>query len=529
MGLAARAKIRTVAADRSPLESAPMPHPRTPVLVGVAQITDRDSAPAAGSPLDLMARAAAAALDDAGAAGTAIVLDTIAVVRLFADSSPAFASPFGRYANLPKSLANRLGATPATCLYGPVGGNTPQMLVNLMAERIAQGEADAVLIAGVEALRTQAHAVKAGLTLDWSDDPGGTPETLGKETALVSRHELVHGVAMPVNVYPLFESAVAARYGDTPRRHRQRIGDLMTGFTRVAAANPYAALPVERTADDLITPTDSNRYIAYPYTKYLNSNMFVDQAAAVVMMSTAAADAAGVPQAKRVYLHGCADTHEHILVSDRVDYAASPSIRTGAAHALAHAGIGVADLGTIELYSCFPVAVEIAADMIGLAHDDPRGLTLTGGLPYFGGPGNNYSTHGIAEMVARCRSRSDAYGLVFANGGYLTKSSFGVYSGRPTEGAWHRTDPAVYQAAIDAEPGPGFTETPDGAATVEAFTVVHDRGVPAFAIVVGRQVSDNRRFLAQAHTDLDELIDTQVVGRRFTVTTGDPVNRAVFA
>ena len=501
--------------------------PRTPVLVGVGQVVDRDSPPqAAGSPLDLLARAAALALADAGASG--IALDTVAVVRLFADSSPAFASPFGRYTNLPRSLANRLGATPRTCLYGPVGGNTPQLLVNLMAERIARGEADAVLIGGVEALRTQAQAAKAGVALDWADDPGGAPDTLGPETPLVSRHEIAHGIALPVNVYPLFETALAARYGDTPAAHRARMGPLMARLTQVAATNPFAALPVARTAAELVTPSDSNRMIASPYPKYLVANMFVDQAAAVVMMSTAAADAAGVPPAKRVYLHGCADSHEPILVSDRSDYATSPSIRIGAAHALAHAGIGVGDLGPIDLYSCFPVAVEIAADMIGLAHDDPRGLTLTGGLPYFGGPGNNYSTHAIAEMVARCRADPATAGLVFANGGYLTKSSFGVYSARPTAGAWSRVDPATYQAEVDAVPAPAFTTTPDGAATVETLTVVHDRGEPAFAIVVGRD-GDSRRFLAQARDGLTALADGDMVGRNFTVTTGDPVNRAIFA
>lgn len=504
-----------------------MTHPRTPVLVGVAQVTDRDSAPGeAGSPLDLMARAGAAALADT--AGESIALDTVAVVRLFADSSPAFASPFGRYANLSKSLADRLRATPRHLLYGPVGGNTPQLLVNLMAERIARGEADAVLIAGGEALRTQARAAKAGLMLDWSEDPGGEPETLGSETRLVSGHEIAHGIALPVNVYPLFESALAARYGDSPCAHRQRIGELMARFTRVAAANPFAAVPVERSAEELVTPTDANRYIAYPYTKYLNANLFVDQAAAVVMLSTAAADAAQVPEARRIHLHGCADTNEPNLVSDRSDYAVSPSIRIGAACALAHAGIGAADLGPIDLYSCFPVAVEIAADMIGLAHDDPRGLTLTGGLPYFGGPGNNYSLHAIAEMVSRCRADPVAYGLVFANGGYLTKSSFGIYSARPLTGIWSRSDPARSQAEIDAIPGPAFTRTPGGAATVEAFTVVHDRGVPTFAIVIGRQASDNRRFLAQAFDGLTALIDAPVVGRSFTVTAGMPVNLAVF-
>ncbi len=501
-----------------------MTHPRTPVLVGVAQASDRTSLPAtAGSPLDLMARAAAAALADAGAG---VVLDTVAVVRLFADSSPAFASPFGAYTNLPRSLAIRLGQSPRTELYAPVGGNTPQMLVNLMAERIANGEANAVLIAGVEALRTQANAVKAGLNLNWGDDPGGTPDTLGPETALVSGHEIAHGIALPVNVYPLFESALAARLGETPEATRVRIGALMAPFTQVAAANPHAAVPVARTPDELTTPTAANRMIASPYTKFLVSNLFVDQAAAVVMMSTAAADAAGVPEGRRVYLHGCADTHEPILVGERSDYAASPSIRIGAAHALAMAGIGVADLSAIDLYSCFPVAVAIAAREIGLTDDGP-GLTLTGGLPYFGGAGNNYSMHAIAEAVTRARATPGSFSFVFANGGYLTKSSFGVYASTPTRGNWTRADPATYQREVDTFPAPAFTRTPNGPATVEALTVVHDRGEPAFAIVIGRQ-ADGSRFLAQTTEALAELAEGGAVGRGFVVDAGQRVNRAVF-
>jgi acetyl-CoA C-acetyltransferase len=502
------------------------PDPRTPVLVGVGQASDRTSPPdAAGSPLDLMARAAAAALADCG--GSGIALDTVAVVRLFADSGAAFASPFGAWANLPRSLARRLGATPRAELYGPVGGNTPQMLVNLMAERIAQGHADAVLIAGGEALRTQAGAVRAGVALDWGDDVDGDPETLA-ETPLVSGHEVAHGIALPVNVYPLFDSALAARLGGTPAEHIARIGALMAPFTTIAAANPHAALPVARTAEELTTPTAANRMIASPYTKYLVSNLFVDQAAAVVMLSTAAADAAGVPHHRRVYLHGCADSHEPILVSARSDYAASPSIRLGAAEALAMAGIGVGDLAAIDLYSCFPVAVAIAAREIGLADDDPRGLTLTGGLPYFGGAGNNYSMHAVAEAVARARTAPGSYGFVFANGGYLTKSSFGVYATTPTRGRWTRADPAVLQREIDAIPSPAFTRTPAGPATVEALTVVHDRGLPAFAIVIGRQ-ADGTRFLARSTERLAELAAGGAVGRRFTVVAGTPVNRAAFA
>jgi len=501
--------------------------PRTPVLVGIAQYGDRTSAPeAALSPADMLAHVARDAIADSAGADVAAALDTVAVIRMFADSGPAFPTPFGKYRNLPASLARRIGANPRSLIYPPVGGNTPQMMVNILAERIAAGEAEVALIAGCEPLRTQARAIKAGVQLDWSEDADGDPDPLAPDTPMVSRHELRHGIALPVNIYPLFENALAAHYGRTPQDHRAAIGRLMAPFTRVAAANPYAALPIERTPEELVTPTDDNRYIGYPYTKYLNANLFVDQAAALLLMSTAAADRLGVPQEKRVYLHGSADTHEHILVSERVDYHSSPAVKIGAAHALAQAGVTPGQLDHIELYSCFPVAVEIAADSIGIAHDDPRGLTLTGGLPYFGGPGNNYSTHGIAEMVARCRSRPGSTGLVFANGGFLTKHSFGVYSTRPAYNG--RTEPAAYQATIDAMPHPPLVEKPDGTGTVEAFTVIHDRGRPAFAIVIGRLDAGGARFLSQMHDGLDALIDTPVIGRAIRVTPGDPVNMSAF-
>ena len=496
---------------------------RTPVLVGVAQYSDRDGAPGnALSPPDMLARVGAAAMADCG--GRVISIDALAVVRLFADSSPSFSSPFGSYTNLPRSMARRMGQSPGRLLYGPVGGNTPQMLVNLLADDIRRGDIDVAIVAGCESLRSQSKALKAGLALHWSEDTGDGPDTLGEETPLASSHEIAHGIELPVNVYPLFENALGAHYGRSPVDHRRQLGALMARFTQVAAVHAHAALPVARTADELITPSHENRLVAYPYTKYLSSNMFVDQAAALLLMSTDCADRSGVPASKRVHLHGSADTHEKIFVSERVDYHSSPSIRVGAARALAQAGLGVAELDHIDLYSCFPAAVEMAADMIGLGHDVPRGLTLTGGLPYFGGPGNNYSMHAIAEVVGRCRSRPGSNGFVFANGGYLTKHSFGIYSTAPAQG-WMRIDPAIDQIEIDAMTSPSFTEAPSGQGSIETFSVVHDRGLPAWAIVIGR-LDDGRRFLSQMVDGLDALIDRPAIGRRIAVVAGHPVNRA---
>lgn len=519
--------------------------PRTPVLVGIAQLVDRTSAPGAGqSPQELLATVARAAIADASGEDIIKAIDAIAVVRLFQDSG--FGAPFGTSNNFPAGLAQRIGASPRRLLYTPAGGEVPQLMANLFAEEIAAGRHEVVLLAGCEAIRTQARAQKAGIKLDWREEfpeeasqlvqsrPGPSADQLGvngsarptEKLNMLTRHEFGHGIGLPANSYPLFDNALCAHYGRTPLEHRQAIGRLMARFTEVAAANPYSQIPVARTAEELITPTDENRYIGYPYTKYLNSNMFVDQAAALVMMSTAAADRAGVPQGKRVYLHGSADVHEKLLVTERINYHSSPAIRLGAKQALAAADVTVADLDHVDLYSCFPAAVQIAADEIGLAHDDPRGLTLTGGLPYFGGPGNNYVMHSIAEVAARCRAAPASRGFVFANGMILTKHSFGVWSTEPRP--FTRTNPASYQVEIDAMDSPPFTERPDGDGTIETFTVIHDRGTPAFAIIIGR-LSDGTRFLAQIQDDPGALIDVPAIGRPIRVTAGDPVNMARLA
>jgi acetyl-CoA C-acetyltransferase len=506
--------------------------PRTPCLVGLAQSVDRTSEAGQGlSPQDMMAAVSRAAIADAGGAGIAEAIDCVTVVRLFQDSG--FGAPFGQQNNLPHAVATRIGAAPKRTLYGPVGGNSPQMMVNHFFEAITKGEHEVVLLTGCEPLRTQSRAQKAGITLDWAEQSPQNAETWPEKsrfpsnqsegTRYVSKHEMQHGIVLPVNIYPMFENALAAHYGRSPLEQRRHIGTLMARFTQVAAANPFAQLPIARTADEIITPGVDNRYIGYPYTKYLNANMFVDQAAALVLMSKAAADRLGVSQGKRVYLHGNADTHEKILVKERVNYHSSPAVRVGASHALKQAELAPADLAHMDLYSCFSSAVEIAADEIGFAHDDPRGLTLTGGLPYFGGPGNNYSMHGIAEVAARCRAAPGAPGLVFANGGYLTKHSFGVWSTTPRP--FERTDPASYQAGIDAMESPPFTEKPDGEGTVETYTVIHLKGEPTFALLVGR-LEGGARFLAQVHENPGSLIDVPVIGRRVRVKPTDTVNLA---
>jgi acetyl-CoA C-acetyltransferase len=203
-------------------------------------------------------------------------------------------------------------------------------------------------------------------------------------------------------------------------------------------------------------------------------------------------------------------------VSDRLDYYSSPAIRLNARRALAMAGKTVNDINLFDFYSCFPSAVEIACRELGIAVNDARGLTLTGGLPFFGGPGNNYSMHAIATLVSKLRAQPTAFGLITANGGYLSKHATGIYSATQVLGEWKREDPARCQAEVDAMPSPQFTETPTGEARVETYTVVHERGVPVRGIVIGRLLADDSRFIANTQGDeqtLAQLLGEEMLNR----------------
>ena len=500
---------------------------RIPVLIGAGQLTQR-MPDFSRAPLDLVADAAARAARDAvgGAAARRLLdgIDTIVVIRSFSQTSWRFASPFGDPVNPPKSLAARLDAPAVRRLvYTWPGGNMPQWCVNRLAGMVARGEVGSALIAGGEALATQKAAQRAGRDLDWSEDAGGMPELWGDPARGWNDVEERHRMAGAIFAYPLFENALRGARGRSLDAHQAAMGDLFARFAAVAATNRLADRRDGCSADAIAAAGPDNPYIGFPYTRLMNANAFIDQAAALVMTSAAVADAFGVPAHRRVYLHGCADAHDHWYVSDRVNFHTSPAMRAVAEQAFAMAGRQVADMDVLDLYSCFPSAVEIACAEMGIAEDDPRGLTVTGGLAYFGGPGNNYVTHAIAETMTRLRADPETFGLVTGNGNYLTKQSAGIYSTIPPERAFAPANPATYQAAIDADRGPPVTDTPDGRATVETWTVMHDRAGPAFAILYGR-LGDGTRFIANTPDDpalLAEMTRRDMLGAAGQVTTRD--------
>ncbi|MBT4490989.1 MAG: acetyl-CoA acetyltransferase [Rhodospirillaceae bacterium] len=506
-----------------------MDESRTPILVGCSQITQREADPAAAlSPMELTTAAARQAADDTGA-GQALLaaLDTVLAIRSFSDTSWRFASPYGQSTNMPKTLAARIGAAIAKRLiYTYPGGNMVQWSINRLFEMITRGEVGAALIAGGEALSTQKAAQRAGLELDWNEDPGGVPEMWGVETRGWNDVEDRHRMAGAIFAYPMFENALRHHAGRTVAEQGAVIGKLFANFAAVAAANPLADRRNGFTAEQIAAGGPDNPFIGFPYTKLMNSNAFIDQSAALILTSVAKAKSLGIPEEKWVYLHGCADTYDHWYISDRKDFHSSPAMRVAGEEALAMADTSLDQIGAFDIYSCFPSAVQLACQELGLATDDPRGLTITGGLPYFGGPGNNYVTHSIAEMMNRVRAEPGMKGLVTSCGNYVTKEAVGIYSTEAPHKPFAPKDPNIYQSVLNADKGRASTEAANGAATIETYTVMHDRAGPSFAILMGL-LDDGSRFIANTPEDpelLSEMVANDYMGAQGRVAHNDGLN-----
>jgi acetyl-CoA C-acetyltransferase len=504
---------------------------RTPVLIGAGQFTYRGDPAASPSPTSLLKIAAERAAADAGIGAQGLAaIDSLAVVGFTIDSPGSKRGMIPHATNPPATLSTMLGAAPRWSVYSEMGGNTPQYLVNMLAERIARGETDLALTVGCEFLGSAMKRVTKGLSFDdWTAIEDETLEPaarVGDPRPGSTPYEIRHGMSRPINIYPMFENALRARDGRSIPDHQKRMGKLFSAFSAVAAENPEAWFPTRRSPEELVDVSEKNRMIGFPYPKLLNAIMEVDQSAGVLIASVKKARELGVPEDKWVYLHGCADASDLWHPLDRQDFHSSPAMRLTGKRAFEMAGVGLDQIDVIDLYSCFPVAVEVGAEELGLSLDDPRGLTVTGGLPYAGGPGNNYVMHSIAVMMDRLRARKGAYGLVTGNGWYLTKQSTGIYSTTAPDKPFEREDPAVIQRQIDALPHPEVTETPQGRGTIETYTVVHKREGPFLGIVVGRD-ANGRRFAANTPADpqtLASLEASEQIGRTGTVAQEGGLN-----
>lgn len=483
---------------------------RVPVIAAAAQTLERESKTSA---VELAVRASEGALGSvAGLRERIQRLSMVSVV--FSDASPLAASEVVQALGIPE--AEREMTRP--------GGNAPQWLVTRAARAVANGELRATLLVGAEASHSAGKRdvlAQAGSVLVPADGPRDT--VVGpKLDGVISPAEMALNLLVPSVSYSLVEAVVAHRRGASFDEHRIGLGPLMSSFSRVASEHPNAWFRKALSAEEISQVSADNRLIAGSYPKRMNAFPRVDQAAAVVVTSLAVAKDLGIAD-RCSYIWSGAECAAPALPA-RPDLIENPALGAAARAALDAAGVGADDLEQIDLYSCFPSAVQAGAAGLGIALDDPRRLTVTGGLPFFGGPGNNYSMHAIATMHDRLLE-GGGLGYVGANGGILSKHAIGIYGATPSPRGFVEGDTRDAQARVDATALP-IAMPADGAvgrADVVASTVVYGRdgaiaAVPAIAVL-----ADGRRVAAQAdESTLASLPPQSLIGQQVELH-GDPL------
>jgi acetyl-CoA C-acetyltransferase len=466
---------------------------RIPVIIGVGQINDRDCV---HDSLGLMVAALEKADADAGG-GWITALDSLAAVNQIS---------FPQLGNCAEALATHFNITPAHIEQTPwPTGESPVQLLNEAANRIGAGEIQVAAIVGAEALRTAAQRAKAA-TGEKTDAlravaNSGAPSLMAR-----------HGLVAPTDLYPLYENATRAAWGQSYTEAQAETGALWAGMSAVAANNENAWLRKSLEAGDIITASDDNRPIAYPYLKRMVANSSVNQGAGFIVTSLARARAAGVPENRIIYVGQGAAAHEphSILKRDRYDRSAGMIVTLQ--KTLDRNGLTSGDLDHVELYSCFPCIPKMARRVIDWPVDKP--ITAFGGLTFGGGPIGNYMSHAIGSMVDTLR-RTRGNALLFANGGYATHNHAIVISGQPIAGAGF---PSPFDFNADAatlrDAVPPIVEAYHGPATIEAFTVFYRRdGSIRFGTVIAR-TPDGARLLARVEAadtpSIERLLDPSV-------------------
>jgi acetyl-CoA C-acetyltransferase len=476
---------------------------RAPVLVGVGAVVQHVTDPRDGrTAFELMVDAAAAAADDCGVPGALAKTDLVLVPRgTWDDRDPG------------RAVAKRFGASGARSVVADIG-ILQQSLLTRAALAIQSGDADVVLVCGAEAKHRDTLAKRAGIELADVDPSDGEPdEVIAPAGEIVTMTEIEREFVMPTHQYAAIEGVLGSSQGRGPVESRAHAAELWARFAAVAAGNELAWDRRGLDAVTIATPGTGNRVVAMPYTKLLCSQWNVDQAAALVMMAAETATSLAAPRDRWVFEHRAAESNFMVPLPRRDELHRWPAFER-VADALGLTEPGATPPEVVELYSCFPAAVQVQAAALGLPLDRP--LTVSGGMTFGGGPLNNSVLQAMVPFARQLRDRPDATGLVTSVSGMLTKPGGSTWSATPPPAPFRATDvSAAAEAATAVRP---LLPDSTGSCVIAGGTVLFGDVGPLRAIAV--VTVDGGRTIARS-TDAAvaaSMAETDWIGRAVTVT-----------
>lgn len=482
---------------------------RRPAIAGVSQKVQRVEDPRESlSPIDLMEQALRGAAEDAGAPKLLESLDAIYVPR-----------GLWQYGDPGAALAERVGASGVRTALGAISGHIVQVLVDRACTEIAEGRSDLIAIVGAESEHSKRRLARLGHPRGWEEDPTGEPDLfVGETKAGLLPHEAQAGIRDAVSCFGLCETALRHDRKESPGAHRLRISELYARMSEIAARNPQAWIQRAIPADEIRTPTPANRMVGYPYTKLMTSNIAVDQGAALIVCSAEAAARFGIATDKLVHLQAATEMSHTLLLSERDVLHRHPGQEIAAQRVLELAGRRSDELDFVDLYSCFPFAVQAGAAALGVPLDPPP--SLTGGMTFAGGPFANYVLQAKATLVERLRAAPGSIGAIGSIGGFFAHFAYGLYSTDPGPTGEPRIEDVG--AEVAALPRRAYLADYDGAARVEAYTVSVEAQGPVGAMFTALTERGERVWgRSEDRSLMDALLaDEEACGREAKLAAG---------
>ncbi|KKN25812.1 hypothetical protein LCGC14_0881000 [marine sediment metagenome] len=484
-----------------------------PVIVGASQYTQPKEIQNPLDPLKLIAKVSQLAIENTEITNIKEFIDAVYLVH-FASWS---------YEDAPAELCEMLGIKPSIKTLSSGGGNTSLRLLNEAALSITEGKSKMILLTGGETWYSTSLARKGKKVLNWPKQKVSKYPEAGKMKSL-SKFELKYNLSLPSLSFALLETALRAASGRSLEDHQLSIGKLYEKFSQVGSNNPFAWLKKSRSAQEIITPTQINRNVSHPYTKYMCSNPFVDQSGAVLLTNQEFAEELNIEPSKWIYLMGGGNLQNIFSITQRPSLVNSPAVKHASRLSLAQAGLKIEDIDLFDFYSCFPSMVQLIRNALKIKEDDPRPLTLTGGMAFSGGPWNNYSLHPVITAVDLIRKNPSLKIMQVANGGYNTKLSVGIYGKAPPQKQWNNDEFLGEQKEILKEELPKPVEIANGILTIKAYTIIYKRdGTPDYGVVLGILENGSRTlgFLKEDSIIQHNLTQQELVGREFNIYHDD--------
>ncbi len=493
---------------------------QAPVLIGVGEANGQSLGLEWPSPVDLASAAANAALADSGVANKlSASIDCLLATRLFHDSGVPH--QFGSPDNLPDAIAQASGLNPAQLIYGDVGGQSPQKHMNDLAIQLHEGKIKAAILCGAESIGPVKRAKKAGHEMDWNQSSDRDFIDKRTEFPVLTMYEFRHGIISMPMAYGLLENARRKRLNMDRTSYAKDMAELWSAFSEVSLSREHAQFAKHWSADELLQDDGGNYQLNDPYRRWMVAQDAVALGGAVIITTAGHAADLGVAEDKMIYLHSGADASIPII-SQQMDLSRSPAVEWAVGKALDLAEQQASDIGPIDIYSCFPVAVSLVMEALNQPDRPLSSYTLTGGLSFFGGPGNSYSTHAIVALVQALRKDGSKPGMISANGGAINKESVGIYAAQPLDGGWS-PDRIATPNYLPPDKGTKPDHFASGNGMIKSYALPYVKGV-AGAATLWLQDENGIPCIGLLENPPE---DTDLIGAAVTITSDGKRNHAV--